>query len=232
MTARVASNRLLALLPESERAEILSQCDELTLKFGETLVESGATYSHVYFPLRGFISLITIMNEKPALESGLVGAEGMLGATLALGVGSAPTRALVQGAGTTLRMDVAVFTTLIERYPRLRRIVMHYLHVMIEQLAQTSACTRFHLVEARLARWLLMTRDRARSDNFDITQQFLACMLGVRRVGVTAAARKMQERGLIDYCRGHIEILDRRGLEAAACSCYKADRAVYRRIMA
>ncbi len=231
MPVAVATNHLLAMLPEDERTEVVSHCDEISLVFGETLVETGETYRHVYFPLRGFISLIAVMNDEPALETGLVGAEGMLGATLALGVGSAPTRALVQGAGTALRMEADVFSKLLANNPALRQVVMHYLHVMIEQLAQTSACTRFHVVESRLARWLMMTRDRAQSDTFDITQQFLACMLGVRRVGVTGAASRMQRRGLIHYRRGHLRILDQPGLETAACSCYGADGEVYNRIM-
>lgn len=231
MPAPAVDNRLLAMLPEDELTGFLAHCDEVTLEFGETLVEPGETYSHVYFPLHGFISLISVMNHKPALETGLIGAEGMLGATLALGVDSAPTRALVQGTGTALRMESGAFGESLANHPTLRQVVMHYLHVMIEQLTKTSACTRFHVVESRLARWLMMTRDRAQSDTFDITQQFLSCMLGVRREGITGAASRMQRRGLIHYRRGHLQILDRKGLETAACSCYGADGEVYERIM-
>lgn len=231
MPDAVVANRLLEMLPEGERIRVLSHCDEITLVFGEILVEPGEAYSHVYFPLGGFISQISVMNGKPALETGLIGAEGMLGATLALGVRSAPTQALVQGAGTALRMQASVFSELLTTQPAARRVIFHYLHVMLEQLARTSACTRFHVVESRLARWLMMTRDRSRSDSFDITQQFLACMLGVRRVGVSGAASEMQRRGLIHYRRGHLKILDRQALEAAACSCYRAEREVYERIM-
>ena len=227
----VPANRLLAMLPKGERANVLSHCDEVTLIFGDTIVEPGDTYPHVYFPLRGFISLITVMNGKPALETALVGAEGMLGATRALGTDSAHARAVVQGAGSALRMEADVFSALLASSPALRQVVMHYLHVMIEQLAQTSACTRFHVVESRLARWLLMTRDRAQSDTFDITHQFLASMLGVRRVGVTGAAGDMQRAGLIHYRRGHLRILDQSGLESAACCCYASDEEVYDRIM-
>ena len=231
MPVPVVTNYLLAMLPEDERSDVLSHCDEVTLVFGETLAEPGEAYHHVYFPLRGFISLITVMDGKPVLETALVGAEGMLGATLALGVGSAHARAVVQGAGSALRMEASVFSELLVNSPALRQMVMHYLHVMIEQLAQTSACTRFHVVESRLARWLLMTRDRAQSDTFDITHQFLASMLGVRRVGVTGAAGDMQRAGLIHYRRGHLRILDQPRLETTACCCYASDGEVYDRIM-
>lgn len=232
MPVPAVANRLLAMLPEDERIEFLSHCEEVNLRFGETLADAGEAYSHVYFPLHSFISLITVMNGKAALETGLVGSEGMLGATLALGVDTAPTRALVQGDGTALRMEVDVFSKLLADHPALRQVVLHYLHVMIEQLSQTSACTRFHVVESRLARWLMMTRDRAESDTFDITQQFLSYMLGVRREGVTGAASRMQQRGLIHYRRGHLRILDRQRLMSAACGCYGADGEVYERIMA
>ena len=231
MPVTAVTNGLLEKLPHDVCTELLSRCEKIDLVFGETLIESGQGYRHVYFPLRGFISKISVMNGRAALETGLVGLEGMLGATLALGVGSAPTRAMVQGAGTALRMEEGVFTELLATHPELRWVVMHYLHVMIEQLAQTSACTRYHVVESRLARWLMMTGDRAGSDSFFITQEFIATMLGVRRVGVTHAAGELQRLGLIHYSRGKLRILDRRGLLAASCSCYDADCEVYARTM-
>jgi CRP-like cAMP-binding protein len=138
---------------------------------------------------------------------------------------------VVQGAGPALRMDAATFRGELERSPALRRTVDQYVFVQLSQLAQTAACTRFHLVEARLARWLLMTQDRARVSTFHITQEFLAYMLGVRRVGITKAASSLQTRRLIHYSRGNITVLDRRGLKAAACGCYKADRDSYERML-
>lgn len=223
-------NRLLALLPPEESERILDDAKLVDLTFGSTLWEQGERMRHVHFPTTGFISLLTAVDDH-TLEVGMVGDEGMCGHSLALGVDTAPLRALVQGAGKSLRFKASTFQQHLESRPALRRIMLGYIHVLVGQLAQTAACTRFHMVEARLARWLLMTQDRAHSEKFDVTQDFLAFMLGVRRVGVTAAARTLQSKKLIRYSRGHMHVLDRKGLEAAACTCYQSDMEIYRRVL-
>jgi CRP-like cAMP-binding protein len=225
-------NRLLEALPESELRRFMAGCETVELTFAEVLCTSDERLSHVYFPTSSFISLVMPVDGSASLEVGLIGNEGMFGIPLALGVDVSPIRAVVQGAGSTLRMDAARFRRELRRSHALHREIDRYVSVHLTQLAQTAACTRFHVVEARLARWLLMTQDRAHADAFHVTQEFLALMLGVRRVGVTKAAGDLQKRRLIRYSRGDITVLDRRGLKAASCGCYKADRESYDRIFA
>src|SRR6266542_516231 len=210
---------------------MLAGCETVELAFADVLYTPGKRLTHVYFPTRSFISLVMPVDNSAALEVGLVGNEGMFGIPLALGVDVSPVRAVVQCAGSALRMDAAFFCLEFERSQALQGGINRYVFVHLSQLAQTAACTRFHVVEARLARWLLMTQDRAHADNFQIKQEYLAFMLGVRRVGITKAASALPKRNLIHYSRGNITVLDRRGLKAASCGCYKADRESYDRIL-
>jgi CRP-like cAMP-binding protein len=223
----VAENHLIALLPRRDRASLLATCEPVELDIGTLLCSPGETTSHVYFPGDCVISLVTAVAAEPGLEVGMVGREGMLGAQLALGVVATPLHALVQGAGTAWRVAAAPFHRELSSSKALQVSLNRYVYVLMAQLAISAACTRFHNVEPRLARWLLMTQDRMRCASFHLTHEFLAHMLGVRRVGITGAASDLQRQGLIRYRRGDITVLDRMGLEAAACSCYAADRRAY-----
>jgi CRP-like cAMP-binding protein len=225
------ANRLLAALPDQNLEHVLANCESVDLIFADILCLPGDRIRHVYFPTDSFISLVAPIDGYAGLEVGMIGSEGMFGIGLFLGVDVSPMHALVQGAGPALRMDAERFRSELEDTPALQRGLNRYLYVLTSQLAQMAACTHFHVVEERLARWLLMTCDRARSDEFYLTQDFLSHMLGVRRVGVSKAAGALQKRKLISYSRGHIKILDRSGLEAASCGCYLNDQKIYDRIL-
>ncbi len=228
---RAPGNLLLDGLSSAERLRLTSDGPPIDLLFMETLSEPGERVRHVYFPIDSVVSLVTPGTARAQLEVGLVGNEGMLGVPLLLGVDVSPLRALVQGAGSAWRVDAVTFLREIESSLRIRAVLNRYLYVYLSQVMQTATCTRFHLVEARLARWLLMTRDRARSSQFHVTHEFLAYMLGVRRVGVTGAASALQKRKLISYSRGNVVVLDVRGLERSACACYAIDKEIYSRIL-
>jgi CRP-like cAMP-binding protein len=223
----VPANRLLASLPPRESKRLAAVFEAVELDYGKVIYAPNTPIRHVYFPTSSFISMMIPVDGRTHLEVGLIGNEGMFGAPLVLGVARSPLRALVQGAGTALRMKAATFTHELARSPALRHALLRYVQVLMSQLAQTAACTRFHVVEERLARWLLMSQDRAHLDQFHVTHEFLAYMLGVRRVGVTGAANALQGRNLIRYRRGEVKILDRSGMEAASCGCYRADQDVY-----
>lgn len=225
------ANRLLAALPGKDLEHLLAGCEAIDLNFADVLCAPGDLIWHVYFPTGSFISLVAPLDGCASLEVGMVGNEGMFGIGLVLGVDVSPLHAVVQGSGSALRMNATRFRRELEVSPVLRRGLNRYLYVLMSQLAQAAACTRFHVVEERLARALLMTGDRAHSSRFHLTQDFLSHMLGVRRVGVTKAANSLQSRKLIAYRRGDITILDRRGLEAASCACYRDDKETYARIL-
>lgn len=226
-----ADNLLLAALPAAARQRLLGDRPPVDLALSEILSEAGDRIRYVHFPIDGFISLITPAHGRGQLEIGLIGNEGMLGVSVLLGVNVSPLRAMVQGAGRAWRVDAGSLQQELALNAGLRTALNRYLYVFLAQLMQSATCTRFHLIEARLARWLLMTRDRAHSNQFHITHEFLALMLGVRRAGVTRAASALQRGQLIRYRRGDISILDVRGLERAACACYSVDKKIYARIL-
>jgi CRP-like cAMP-binding protein len=218
-------NRLLAALPKNEYKRLLPKLKTVNLVLGEELYEPGDVIKYVYFPNDSIISLISQLSETAWLEVAMVGNEGMAGLPVFMGVGSSSTRALVQGSGTAMRMNSAAVRSEANRLGGLHRLLHRYSHSLMTQLSQSSACNRFHLVNARLARWLLMTTDRLGVAEFPLTQEFLSHMLGVRREGVSKAAGALQAAKLIRYSRGMITLLDRRGLEAKSCDCYSIIKA-------
>ena len=224
-------NGLIAALPPRERARFVASTEQVELRFADVLCEPGAPIHHAYFPIDGFISLLEPLDGRARLEIGLIGSEGMFGAALVLGAQVSAQQALVQGAGSATRITADSLHDALRDSAALHEALKRYVYVQMCLFARTAVCTRFHLIEARLARWLLMTQDRAHSADLSMTHELLAHMLGVRRVGITAAAGALQRRGLIHYHRGGITVLDRHGLEAASCSCYHLDNEVYDRVI-
>lgn len=214
------ANRLLAALPHAEYRSVLPGLEPLTLKFGEVLHAPGVAIQHVYFPVDCVIALLASAGKDQALEVGMVGFDGMIGISLALGAKLSSVCAVVQVTGTAMRMNATCFHKAIRQCPALRRGLYRHADAKLALARQTVACNCFHAVEARLARWLLMTSDRVRSEEFFLTQALLADMLGVRRTTINVSAGPLQRRKLISYRRGRIRILDRKGLEAASCRCY------------
>jgi CRP-like cAMP-binding protein len=221
-------NRVLDSIPPKQYGH-LNELEPVTLKFGQILYEAGGKIRYVYFPVNSLISLLTAVDLRRTVEVGMVGNEGMTGMPFILGMGVSGVKALVQGAGGALRMPAGLFRIEFDGNPALRRALFRYTYALMAQISQTAACNRFHEAEARLARWLLMTRERIGSDEFLMTHEFLGQMLGLRRVGITEAAGALKQRKLLDYSRGKISILDVKGLKQASCSCYQIVKNVYDR---
>ena len=222
-----AENLLIRQLPKADRARLLNLCEPFELVLSDVLSVRGQPLSHAYFPRSGFISLAIDVDAYPGLEVGMAGRESMLGSELVLGLAPTPWRALVQGPGLSWRIEAETLRRACSASPALHQVVQTSLLVRLHQQALAAGCERFHRIGPRLARWLLMSQDRAQADTFHVTQEFLALMLGVRRVSVTVAASRFQKNGLISYHRGEITVQDRAGLQEQACSCYAADRQLY-----
>lgn len=219
--AAPVANRLLAALPKKDYQRLLPDLEQVPLAFGDILYEPGDSIADVYFPDSGIISLLSKVESQKVLEVGIVGNEGVAGLPVVLGVPVSLNRGLVQSAGTAMKMKAAVLQKEFKQDGALQRLMHRYLHSLLTQISQSAVCNRFHVVDARLARWLLMTHDRVGSDQFRLTQEFLSNMLGVRREAVSKAAGAFQKRRFVNYSRGRITILNRAGLEAITCQCYR-----------
>lgn len=215
------SNRLLAALPEKDYQGLQRHLEEIPLVFEEILYQPNVLISDVYFPNSGIVSLLAGVNERSTLEVGLVGNEGMAGLSVFMGVKTSQNRAVVQGAGSAMRMKANALRKQCNDGGVLPRLLQRYSHSLLTQITQSAVCNQFHSVDARLSRWLLMTHDRMGDDEFQITQEFLSNMLGVRREGVSRAAGDLRKRKLIAYSRGRLKVLDRAGLETVSCGCYE-----------
>jgi CRP-like cAMP-binding protein len=230
-TVEPTGNRLLAKVPQEELERLRPHLGHVSFALGEVIYESGGRQSHIYFPTTAIISLLYLMQNGSSAEMGVAGCEGLVGVALFMGGDSVPNRAVVQSAGDALRMKTKVLQDEFARGGTFQRVLLRYTQALMTQMSQTAVCNRLHTVEQQLCRWLLLSRDRLDTDELVMTQELIANMLGVRREGVTHAAGHLQESGLISYVRGRITILDRRGLEAAVCECYKVVKDEYNRLL-
>jgi len=224
-------NHLLAALPAGEFDHFAGHLELVTLAAGEVLYESGGQLKHVYFPTTAIVSLLYVLADGATEEIAMVGNEGILGISLFMGGETTPSRAVVQRAGQAYRLRADLIKEEFNRAGPLLRLLLRYTQALITQMMQTAVCNRHHSVEQQLCRWLLLTLDRMSSPSFSMTQEGIANLLGVRREGVTEAAGRLQREGLIRYSRGHIEVLDRPGLERAACECYRVVKLEFERLL-
>jgi CRP-like cAMP-binding protein len=227
-----AENRLLAMLPTEEHERLVPRLEHVSFALGQVIYESGKQMSHIYFPTTTIISLLYMMENGASAEIGIAGNEGLVGIALFMGGNTVPNRAVVQSAGEALRMETQVLQDEFARGGTFQRLLLRYTQALMTQMSQTAVCNRLHTIEQQLCRWLLLSHDRLNSDDLVMTQELIANMLGVRREGVTHAAQRLQEIGLISYVRGHITILNRSGLEETVCECYKVVKDEYDRLLA
>ena len=230
-TNRPNTNRILSALPRDEYERISPRLEYTLLTPSKILYRPGESIAHVYFPLRGTVSITAMMEDGREVEVGIVGREGMLGLPLVLGTDTAPLKAAVQVPDGAMRLRAGAFGEELERGRGLRRLLLRYAQAFFIQTAITAACNRLHEIERRLARWMLMCQDRTDSDLLPMTHEFFAQMLGAGRPSVTLAAGSLQKRGLITYKRGKVKVNDRAGLERAACECYGVVRRERTRLM-
>jgi CRP-like cAMP-binding protein len=217
----LGENRILALLPDEERKRLMLHLQPIRLVKGKVLYEVGRPISHAYFLLSGMASLVTTTAEGSSVEIGMVGNEGLVGLPVILWSDTSPYDMMIQFPANALRIRAASLKAEFNRGERLQELLLRYVQVVLIQFAQSASCNRFHTMEARLCRWLLVSRDCTRVDTLPLTQEFLSLMLGTPRTNVTVIAGKLQKLGLITYRRGKIQILDKRGLEEFSCECYK-----------
>jgi len=224
-------HRLLGALPADELARIRPHLERVQLQQRDIVHEPDLAISHVYFPETAVLSLVSAMDSGATVEVGTAGCEGMVGLSVLLAEDVSTVRTLAQIPGAAERMTADVFARLASAPGAFHRILLRYTQAFLTQVAQTAACNGAHLVEERCARWLLMTHDRVEGDEFPLTHEFLAFMLGVRRAGVTVAMRALQDAGVVQYSRGRVQIVDRSGLEAASCECYGVVRTHFERLL-
>ncbi len=219
--ATVTGNRLLEALPAEVMSRLQGALEPVRLALGQVIYEPDESLSHVYFPTTSIVSLLYTMENGTSAEMGIVGRDGIVGIAVFMGGDTTPNRAVVQSAGEAFRLESKIFRNEIRRVTELHRLLLLYTQALLTQMSQTAVCNRLHSVEQQLCRWLLLSHDRLESDELVMTQELIANMLGVRREGVSVAAHRLQEAGLIRYRRGRIKIVDRAGLERAVCECYQ-----------
>lgn len=224
-------NRLLAALPTAEFGRLSPHLELVTMPLGKALYESGGRLEHVYFPTTSIVSLLYVLEDGASAEIAVVGYEGILGISLFMGGETTPGRAVVQSAGHGYRLEAYLLKQEFNRAGPVLRLLLRYTQALITQMTQTAVCNRHHSVEQQLCRWLLLCLDRLSTDSLTMTQELMANMLGVRREGVTEAAGNLQRAGLIRYSRGHIEVLNRPGLEKTVCECYGVVKLEFDRLL-
>ena len=230
-SAQFRDNKLLAALPDAEWRRWAPQLERVEMPLGQVLYEAGATLSYMYFPITAIVSLLYVMQNGASAEIAVVGNEGLVGVSLFMGGESTSSRAVVQSAGTGCRLKSKIMKAEFDRAGPVLHLLLRYTQALLTQMAQTAVCNRHHSLDQQLCRWLLLSLDRLQGDDLVMTQELIANMLGVRREGVTEAALKLQKEGLIRYSRGHISVLDRKGLEARTCECYLVVRREYERLL-